>query len=64
MKKRVFLIAHVDKRGIETRHELLYLGKVEIPDGVGSVAGCALQRHQPSVLKEGGGNVVGVNVNY
>ena len=38
MKKSLLAISHIDESGIKARHELLYLGKIEVTHRVGSVA--------------------------
>ena len=38
MEECIFLIAHVDKSGIQTGHKLFHLSQVDVADGVRDVA--------------------------
>jgi hypothetical protein len=62
MKKRVFLVADVDERGVQARHELFNFGHVNVTDGVGKVAALLLQRNQAPFLQEGNGDLLRLHV--
>ena len=43
MKKSVFFITNIEEGGVETRHDLLHLGQIEVSHRVGDVAALLLQ---------------------
>ncbi len=53
MKKRVFLIAHVDECGVKAGHKLFDLSDVYVSDSVGKVTALFLKRNEPAILKQG-----------
>ena len=54
MKECVFGVTHVDKRGVQSWHQLLYLGKVDVAHSIGGISGLPLQRHEAPVFEQGG----------
>ena len=64
MKEGVLGVTHVDKRGVQARHQLLHLGKVDVTHGIGGVSRLTLQRHEAAVFEQCRRHVFGGNVNY
>ena len=62
VKKSILLVAHVDEGGVETGHQFLDLGKIDVSDSVGDVARLLLQGDEPRVLKQGNGYLAGLYV--
>ena len=46
MEESVLVVAHVDKGGIQSGHELFGFGQIDVAHGVGYVAGLLLQGDQ------------------
>lgn len=64
MKECVLFVPHIHECGIKAWHQFLYLGKVEVTDGIGYVSRLLLQRHQAPVFEERRGYVGRLYVNY
>jgi len=64
MKEGVLGVSHVDKRGIQSRHQLLYLGKVEVAHSIGGISCLPLQGHEAAVFEQCRRHFLGRDVNY
>ena len=64
MEECVLIVAYVDEGGIQTRHQFLDLGQVDVANGVSDVGCFFLQRHEPSLLKQGYGDFLGLDIDY
>ena len=52
MKKSVLFVADIDKCGVQSRHQLLDLGQIEVAHGIRYVAALLLKRHQTRILEK------------
>ena len=52
MKKSILFVADIYKCGVQSRHQLLDLGQIEIAHGIRYVAALLLKRYQPGILQK------------
>ena len=52
MKKSVFVVANVDKGGIQSRHEFSHSCQIKIANGVAGVTALFLQRDKAGIFKQ------------
>ena len=62
MKKRVFLIAHVDEGCVKAGHKLFDLSDINVTDGIGKVAALLLQGYEPAFFKKGYRHLLGLHI--
>ena len=44
-------MSDVNKRGVESRHEFLYLGEVDVAHSIGGISCLPLQRHESAIFE-------------
>ena len=64
MKKSVFFVTHIDKCGVQTRHDLFDFGQIEVADSICDVAALLLQRDQTGILEKRYRHFLAVYVYY
>ena len=63
MQESISLVSHTHKTGIQSGHQLADFGKIDVAHGELLRASFFLELNQTFVLKQGDGDVFGLNIN-
>ncbi len=64
MEKCVLLVTHIDEGGIESGHDLLDFGQIDVAYRISQSAGLLLQGDQPPLFGLRYGDLLGLHVDY